>query len=33
MTIYDPELDPAGEYLPSIVECLASGLGGLRSIG
>jgi arginase len=33
VTIYDPELDPAGEYLPIIVECLASGLGRLRPIG
>jgi arginase len=33
VTIYDPELDPAGEYLPNIVECLASGLVGVRSIG
>jgi arginase len=26
VTIYDPELDPKGEYLPAIVDCLASGL-------
>lgn len=28
VTIYDPELDPSGEYLPGIVDCLASGLAG-----
>jgi arginase len=26
VTIYDPELDPKGEFLPAIVDCLASGL-------
>ena len=24
--VYDPELDPAGEYAPQIVDCLASAL-------
>lgn len=28
VTIYDPELDPGGEFLPGIVDCLARGLGG-----
>jgi arginase len=26
VTIYDPELDPEGEYLPSIVDCLMVAL-------
>ena len=26
VTIYDPELDPKGEYLPAIVDCLASAM-------
>jgi hypothetical protein len=26
VTIYDPELDPKGEYLSAIVDFLASGL-------
>ena len=29
VTIYDPELDPAGEYAPQIVNCLASALTAL----
>jgi arginase len=29
VTIYDPELDPGGEYLPGILECLAAGLTAL----
>jgi arginase len=29
VTIYDPELDPAGEYAPQIVDCLASALTAL----
>lgn len=31
VTIYDPELDPAGEYAPRIVDCVASGLAVLTS--
>jgi arginase len=31
VTIYDPELDPAGEYAPRIVDCLASALATLTS--
>jgi arginase len=31
VTIYDPELDPDGQYLPGIVECLGAGLKALRS--
>lgn len=31
VTIYDPELDPAGEYAPQIVDCLASALATLTS--
>jgi arginase len=31
VTIYDPELDPAGEYAPRIVDCLASALTALAS--
>jgi arginase len=31
ITIYDPELDPAGEYAPQIVDCLASALAALTS--
>ena len=31
VTIYDPELDPAGEYAPRIVNCLASALTALTS--
>jgi len=31
VTIYDPELDPAGEYAPRIVDCLASALAPLTS--
>jgi hypothetical protein len=26
VTIYDPDLDPGGEYLSGIVDCLATGL-------
>jgi arginase len=29
VTIYDPELDPEGEYLPSIVDCLMVALAAL----
>jgi arginase len=29
VTIYDPELDADGEYLPGIVECLATALDSL----
>jgi arginase len=29
VTIYDPELDPAGQYAPQIVDCLASALTAL----
>lgn len=29
VTIYDPELDPAGEYLPGIVDCLEAALAAL----
>jgi arginase len=29
VTIYDPELDPASEYAPQIVDCLASALAAL----
>ena len=32
VTIYDPELDPAGEYAPRIVDCLASALTALTSL-
>ena len=32
VTIYDPELDPAGEYAPQIVDCLASALTALTSL-
>jgi arginase len=31
VAIYDPELDPAGEYAPRIVDCLASALAPLTS--
>lgn len=31
VTIYDPELDPDGEYAPQIVDCLASALAALTS--
>ena len=31
VAIYDPELDPAGEYAPRIVDCLASALATLTS--
>lgn len=31
VTIYDPELDPAGEYAPQIVDCLTSALTALTS--
>ena len=31
VTIYDPELDAAGEYPPQIVHCLASALTALRT--
>lgn len=31
VTIYDPELDQRGEYLPGIVDCLVSGLAPLRT--
>jgi arginase len=31
VTIYDPELDPAGEYAPRIVDCLASALAPLTA--
>lgn len=31
VTIYDPELDPEGLYVPAIVECLGAGLGALGS--
>ncbi len=31
VTICDPELDPAGEYAPQIVDCLASALTALTS--
>jgi arginase len=30
VTIYDPELDPSGRYVPDIVECLTVGLAPLR---
>jgi arginase len=29
VTIYDPELDPAGEYAPRIVDCLVTALAAL----
>jgi arginase len=29
VTIYDPELDPAGKYLPGIVDCLVRALAAL----
>jgi arginase len=32
VTIYDPELDPVGEYAPQIVDCLASALTALTSL-
>ena len=31
VTVYDPELDPAGEYASQIVDCLASALATLTS--
>jgi arginase len=31
VTIYDPELDPDGSYLPGIVACLGAGLKALGS--
>ena len=31
VTIYDPELDQRGEFLPGIVDCLVSGLAPLRT--
>jgi arginase len=31
VTIYDPELDPDGRYVPGIVECLGAGLKALGS--
>lgn len=31
ITIYDPELDQRGKYLPGIVDCLVSGLTPLRT--
>ena len=31
VTIYDPELDPAGQYAPRIVDCLASALAPLTA--
>jgi arginase len=31
VTIYDPELDPDGSYLPGIVACLGTGLKALGS--
>jgi arginase len=31
VTSYDPDLDPAGEYAPRIVDCLASALATLAS--
>lgn len=33
VTIYDPELDPSGEYLPGIVDCLESGLAESPGFG
>lgn len=30
VTIYDPELDPVGTYVPDIVPCLVAGLAPLR---
>jgi arginase len=32
VTIYDPELDPAGEYAPQIVACLTTALTALSSV-
>jgi hypothetical protein len=31
VTIYDPELDQDGRYLPGIVECLGIGLKAIGS--
>jgi arginase len=31
VTIYDPELDPDGRYVPAILECLGAGLVALGS--